>query len=214
MTRLIVVRHGESEANRRERFAGSWDVPLTDLGIRQAQLVGEYLKAYHIDRIYSSDLARAYETARHIAAPCGLTVEKEPDIREIHGGVWEEMVFDDLSKTYPEDFNVWHTDIGNARCTGGESVAELAERVGKAVHRIVRENDGKTVCIVCHGTPVRVLGCIWRGVDVHNMNSVPWVANASVSIAEYENADTLPELVMYGYTDHLADSVTVLPDTV
>lgn len=214
MTRLIVVRHGESEANKSDRFAGSWDVKLTDLGKRQAQMVAEFLKDYNIDRIYSSDLTRAYETSLPIAESHGLTVEKEPGIREIHGGVWEEMRYVDIKDIHADDYNVWLTDIGNAVCTDGESVAELAERIEKTVRRIVAENDGKTVCIVCHGTPVRVLGCLWRGVDVHNMNEVAWAANASVSIAEYESADEIPEIILYGYTDHLADCVTVLPDTV
>ncbi|MBR2476733.1 MAG: histidine phosphatase family protein [Clostridia bacterium] len=214
MTRLIVVRHGESEANRQQRFAGSWDVNLTDLGRRQAQLVAEYLKSYDIDKVYASNLTRAMETARPIAESHGLTVETEVGVREIHGGAWEEMYYIDILKKYGDDYNVWLTDIGNAKCTDGESVMDLSIRIDEALKRIVSENDGKTVCIVCHGTPVRVMSCLWKGEDVHNLNSVSWAANASVSIAEYKDADSLPEVKMYGYTEHLADCVTRLPDTV
>lgn len=214
MTRLIVVRHGESEANRQQRFAGSWDVDLTDIGEKQANLVAEYLKKYDIDRVYASNLTRAMNTAKPIAESHGLTVEIEAGVREIHGGAWEEKYYVDILKKYGDDYNTWLTDIGNAKCTDGESVMELSIRIDEALKRLVKENDGKTICIVCHGTPVRVMRCQWEGNDVHNLNSVPWAANASVSIAEYDNTDTLPRILMYDYTEHLADCVTILPDTV
>ena len=214
MTRLIVIRHGQSKGNCGGFFTGSVNVELTDLGRRQAQLVADFLKDYKIDKVYSSDLDRAYETALPIAEPRGLTVEKVPGIREINGGKWENMEYNGIGEKYGDDFNVWLTDFGKAVCTGGESVAYLAERVGKAISKIVAENPDRTVAVVCHGTPIRSLNCIWRGVDISEMQNIPWAANASVSIAEYENADTLPEIVMYGYTDHLADSVTTLPGTV
>lgn len=214
MTTLIVIRHGESAANNKERFAGRWNVPLTDMGRRQAKLASEYLKDYDIDRVYSSDLDRAYETAQIIAEEHGINVEKDIGIREIDGGKWEQMMYADIRKTYPDEYGVWMNDLGNAVCVDGESVIDMAARVEKTIHRIVEENDGKTVVVVCHGTPIRALSCIWRGVDIHDMQTVDWVANASISVVEYENADKSPEIVMYGYTEHLADCVTVLPKTV
>lgn len=214
MTRLIVVRHGESVGNCDGYFTGNVDIELTDLGRRQALMVRDFLKDYHIDKVCSSDLSRAYETALPIAEQRGLTVEKIPDIREINGGVWEKMVYADIKAAYPVEYDTWLTDMGNASCVGGESVVELAARVDRAIKNIVAENDGKTVCIVCHGTPIRALACIWRGVDIHNMQSVPWVANASVSIAEYGSPDAAPDIILYGHTDHLKDCVTMLPDTV
>ena len=214
MTTLIVIRHGESEGNKGGYFTGNVNVDLTEMGRKQAQMVCEYLKDYKIDKVYSSDLDRAYETALPIAEYHGLEVEKRAGIREINGGKWERMVYADIKEKYADEYNVWLEDMGNAICVGGESVAQLSGRVDAEIKRIVAENEGKTVAVVCHGTPIRALACIWKGVDIHDMQTVPWVSNASVSVVRYENIHETPEIVLYGYTEHLKDCATFLPETV
>ncbi len=214
MTTLIVIRHGQSEGNAAGIFTGSTNAPLTELGRHQAELVCDYLKDYKIDKVYSSTLDRAYETALPIAEARGLTVERREGIREINGGLWETMEYDHIRAKYGDAYNLWLTDMGNAVCSEGESVAQLTERVKEEICRIVAENEGKTVAVVCHGTPIRALACIWQGVDICDMQSVDWVPNASVSIVEYEKADSSPNVILYGYKDHLKDCLTNLPKTV
>ena len=97
MTRLILIRHGFSMANAEDRFAGYSDFPLSDIGHEQARLAAEYLFANEkIDKIYASDLLRAYHTAPPTAEKFGLPVIKEPRLREIYAGRWEGMKFEEI----------------------------------------------------------------------------------------------------------------------
>ena len=214
MTRLIVVRHGESEANRKEIFAGHTDAELTDFGRLQAEKLSGYLKNYEIDRIYSSDLKRAYNTAYPTAKVKGIEIEKNENLREIFAGKWEGEKFEYIYNNYNESFLMWLNDIGKAICDEGESVVQLKNRIENEIKKIVRENEGKTVMVVSHGTPIRSLSCIWNDVDICDMQKVRWVPNASVSIAEYESADAKPKIVLYGYDEFLEGATSNLPANV
>lgn len=139
MTRLLLVRHGESTANLNNVFAGHYDPQLTELGHRQAECTGRFvLGNYKVSGIYSSDLHRAFDTAQHFADIAGLAVIPEPRLREIYAGEWEEMSFSEVEQTYAEDWNRWRVDPANAVCTGGESVRQLADRVFAAVQEIAK----------------------------------------------------------------------------
>ena len=158
MTRIIIVRHGQSEANAKCAFAGHTDFELSTLGIKQANATAKYVvEKYSIDKIYTSDLSRAYGTALPISEMSGLPLITSSNLREIFAGKWEGEKFDTLVEKYSEDYSVWLKDIGNARPTDGESVKEMSERVRRAVIEIAEENDERTVVIVSHGTPIRSL---------------------------------------------------------
>ena len=137
MTRLIIVRHGESETNKQKVFTGQLDIGLSEIGKKQAELVEKYLKAYKIDKIYSSDLKRAYDTALPTAKSKGIKIQTSKNLREIYAGKWEGMSFNNIQNEYPDTYSVWRNDIGKAVCDGGESVKELKERVEKEVSRII-----------------------------------------------------------------------------
>jgi len=156
-TRFIMIRHGFSVANDMRRFAGNFDVDLTETGKKQAKLCAEALKKEKIDAIYSSDLKRAYDTAVPISEALGIEIIKCPELREISAGEWEGKLFDELCEEYPEAYSTWRNDIGNAVCTGGESVKQLSARILSALCDIAKENDGKTVCITTHATPIRAV---------------------------------------------------------
>lgn len=148
MTRFLFVRHGESKSNENGTFTGQTDVALSALGKRQAQALKEHLlRNYTIDRIYASDLKRAYDTVLPFAEAAGLPVQKEPLLREINGGKWEEKPIPFIVETYPEDYARWCENVGLARCTGGESMAEVQARGSAVLNRLAKENDGKTVLI-------------------------------------------------------------------
>ena len=213
-TKLILVRHGESAGNRTNTFTGFEDAPLTDTGVKQAELLRDYLVQTDIDKIYSSDLSRAYNTALPLAEAKGMCVHKESDLREINGGLWGGMPFFSIKDNYPEDFDVWMTDFGNAVCTGGESVAHLADRVQNSISRIIAENKGKTIVAVIHGTPIRTLLCRWQGLDMGDLQNVPWAANASVTVAEFTDGCNIPEITLFNYTGHLEGCVTTLPSNI
>lgn len=213
MTTLILIRHGESQANRQSLFAGHLNVDLTENGLAQAQKTAEYIaESYMVDAIYASDLLRAYKTGKAIAERFGLSVIPCEQLREIRAGKWQGERFDALSEKYPEDFRPWLVDIGNSRCTDGESVKELGGRILSAVTDIAKKNDGKTVLIATHATPIRVLQCMIGGHSFDEMQNIPWVSNCSVTEICYDNGRW--ELVKIGYDNHLVGMRSALPANV
>lgn len=208
-TTIIAVRHGYSKANAKNICTGHTDIDLTEQGILQAKMTAEYLKNTHIDAIYSSDLCRACNTAVPIAESHNLKIIKNEGLREIFAGVWEGMTFEEIEKTYPEDYKIWKENIGISRPTDGETMPEIYERIKNTVFSIANDNLGKTVCITTHATPVRILQTLAMGIPVSELATTPWCANASISIFEYEN-DKL-STVQYGITEHLGDNITMLP---
>ena len=213
MTKLIIIRHGHSMANMTRNFAGHTDAELSPTGEVQVVKTAEYVaKNYKVDKVYASDLKRAYNTGKAVADQFALEVIPDENLREIFAGEWEGLAFDYLLETYVEDYGRWKNDIGNARCTGGESVQELAKRILTEVEKIAKENDGKTVVIATHATPVRSMECAWRGMTFDEMKDIPWVTNASVTEADYENGKFT--LNFAGKDDHLLDLATALPKNV
>lgn len=213
MTTLILIRHGESEANEKNIYIGQTDADLTERGKLQAQLTAKYVtQNYHVDAVYGSDLQRAFKTGKAVADLLNMEIQPRKGLREINAGKWEEIPFDDLETQFAKEYSVWLSDIGNAACVGGESVREMAKRVLAAITEIARENDGKTVVLATHATPIRAMMCLWKGLTLNEMKDVPWVNNASVTIVEYERGTY--RVVQTGEDGHLEGLRTVLPDNV
>jgi probable phosphoglycerate mutase len=212
MTRFLMIRHGYSVANLEKRFAGHSDFPLTDIGKKQAERCAEALKQVHIDAIYASDLSRAFETAIPVAEAHSLTVIPHKGLREIYAGVWEGREFSELDEKYPESYGIWKTDLGHAHPDGGESVAQLYSRILATLGDIAEDNEGKTICIATHATPIRSVCTAAMGLGAEDMSRIGWTANASISLFEYENGRFTA--VYTSNTDHLGDITTKLPTNV
>lgn len=213
MTTLLFVRHGESLANLQTRFAGSTDFPLTELGQRQAECTARFIcDNYPIDAVYASDLQRAYDTGAAIAQMAQVPIYAHQQLREISAGQWETRLFRELQEQFPEDYGLWLTDIGHSRCTGGESMEEVANRAWDIVHRIAEENPGRTLLIATHGGFIRALMWYISGQPLSHMKNIPWVSNASVSEYRYDNGVMVP--VSVSQDSHLADLRTVFPPNV
>lgn len=188
LTTLILIRHGESESNVVHIFNGQGNVQLTEKGHAQAKKTAEYVTDnFKIDKIYSSDLDRAYNTAKYISDIIGLPIIKNKGLREIFAGDWEGKDYKYLEEHYPEDYRAWRENIGITKCFGGESIEELAERFSKAVLEIAQENDGKTVVIAAHSAPLRAMRCVFAEEPLSKMQEYNWLSNASVSVVEFEN---------------------------
>ena len=218
MLRLLFVRHGQSVSNVAQQFTGQTDAPLSELGRKQANELGQFvLNHYRVDSIWSSDLLRACETVMPVAEALGLPVHKEKLLREIDGGKWENKTFEEIEREFPADFAMWHNNIGLAHCTGGESLKELQQRGLSAVQKIVcaeekeekeakEKNGTRTVLIATHAALLRTLQCAWMGVPLQEMQNVAWVPNASVTEVRYENGKLT--LVKAGQSDFLQGDIT------
>jgi len=212
MTTFLIIRHGQSQANLDDTFAGcGFDTPLTDLGRTQAAATGAYIAAhYKVDCVVASPLSRAYDTAKAAADRCGLPVVVDPELREVDGGRWERVKFADIDRDDHDAWVTWCTDNGHGYCPGGETVAQVQQRVVAALLRIAAEHDGQTVVLVSHATPVFVLQCAAMGMDLDNVHDVHYASNASVTTVECENGQL--RLIEAGYDQHLGDLVTALPE--
>lgn len=210
MTTLILIRHGESEANRQGIFAGQINPDLQPRGLRQAELTAKYVADnYKVDKIYSSDLKRAYKTAKCLADILNMEVIKDADLREINAGKWEGMKFDDIASTYVNEYNIWKNDISQCICPDGESVKAMGERITKAIEKIARENEGKTAAVVAHGTPIRAMLSFVRSGSFEEMKNISWVSNASVSVFQFNNNEWME--ITTGEDKHLSELRTELP---
>lgn len=151
MTRLILIRHGETDWNVEGRWQGQADVPLNERGRQQSEAVAELLRDVPIEAIYASDLQRAYETARAIARVKGLPIQTDPRLREIHQGEWQGLLATEIKAKYAEQFERRQRDPLHIAPPGGETVAQVRERVTAAVEEIIRKHPHGTVVIVSHG---------------------------------------------------------------
>ena len=211
-TVLYLVRHGESEGNAVRSFLGHTNLDITQKGHAQAECTAEYLKNVHADVIYSSDLLRAYNTAKHTADKKGMEIIKNEKLREIDAGEWENRLFEDLEKEYADSYHTWRNDVGNACPNGGERVCDLQKRIVSELTKIAQENEGRSVFIFTHATPIRTFKAYCDGKTVDEIKDVPWASNASVSIAEYENGSfAMKEYSIDSFMDSLT---TILPPNV
>ena len=212
-TTLYLIRHGESQGNAVRSFLGHTNLDLSQKGHMQAEMTANYLKNIHADIIYSSDLLRAYNTAKHTADLKGMDIIKDEKLREIYAGDWEDIKFDELLEKYPHTYAVlWKTDVGNSRPDNGESVAELKKRVSDEITKIARDNVGKTIFIFTHATPIRTFCAFCENKSLDEIKDIPWASNASVTKVEY--VDDKFNMIEYGNDSFMGDLSTSLPPSV
>lgn len=213
MTKLYFIRHGESVSNLITQFAGSLDMPLTERGRAQADATAKFLKDVPFSCVYASDLCRAYDTGADVANSHGISIHPMPQLREIFAGEWEGKTYSQLEEEYADTYGVWRKQIGLAQCPNGESVAQLQKRIQSCVEEVVRRHPNETICIATHATPIRVMECVWTNTPLEDMHTIPWVSNASVTIAEYDE-NGFGRLIDRDLHHHLGDLHTVLAKNV
>ena len=156
MLRLLLVRHGQTEWNALRRYQGHSDLPLNGKGLEQARQLAARLQPLTIDLAFSSDLLRAVQTADLLVHGRGLTAQPDARLRELNFGILEGHTFDEGLALWPEMINAWVAD-NNRPPTGGEPLDDLTRRVTQFYEELTRAADGKTVLLVAHGGPLRVL---------------------------------------------------------
>jgi 2,3-bisphosphoglycerate-dependent phosphoglycerate mutase len=149
MTHLYLIRHARSTWNALGRMQGQADPPLDELGVRQAQALGERFRDLEIEAVYSSPLVRAYSTAEAIAGPHRLTIQRDDRLMELHMGEWTGLTGDEANERYPgrEMSTKWRL-LG---APGGETYAQLMARAAAAIDDILAAQPDKRVAVVSHG---------------------------------------------------------------
>ena len=162
----LLVRHGEAEGNREHRFIGQTDVPLSDLGVLQANAVSRRLGEIPVNAIIASDLQRASNTVAPLADSLGLTIEHDPRLREIANGEWNGLLPTEISERWPD---LWARYRGGEDVTrpGGEQWVDVQARAVAALQAdSTTRDDGDVVVVATHGGPI--------------LGVVTWVAGLSL----------------------------------
>jgi probable phosphoglycerate mutase len=164
MTRIVLIRHGQTEWNRVERFRGRADVPLNEAGLAQAEATGQRVAAdvspsggWQPAAVYASPLSRAVKTAEAIARRLGLAVQIHAGIADIDYGQWQGLSPDEAKERWPEIHHAWFNAPQTARIPGGETLDEIRVRAMGAVSEIAAHHAGQTVAVVSHTVVNRVI---------------------------------------------------------
>ncbi len=160
MTKIWLIRHGQTEWNLAGRYQGQSDIELSAKGVRQAELLAEHLAIEnidHIDAVYASDLKRAMKTAACIAKKAGCELQLEPALRELNFGVWEGKTYAAITEQWPEVMHTFFARPDLLVIPEGETFAQLQQRAAKKLEQIARRHAGGSVVIVAHGAIIRTL---------------------------------------------------------
>lgn len=189
-TRLLLVRHAETDTALRGRCYGRLDVALSAEGRRQAGALAAALADAPLAAVYSSPLARALDTAGPIAAGHGLEPVADDRLREIDFGDLEGLAYDDIRAARPDVFQAWMQTPTSVRFPGGESFGDLRERVLAVVRAVRERHPGEAVAVVAHGGVVRVVladalgladGAVFRLDQAYGgVSVVDWLPGAPV----------------------------------
>ena len=164
MTEIILARHGETGWNVGEIFRGRIDIELSDTGVKQAELLAEYLSDAKIEAIYSSPLKRALRTAELVAGYHQFDVEITPGLVDLDFGEWQGLPRPEVEEKYKELYTKWVDSPHQLIIPGGESLNEVRERAIAVVDRVLAEYTG-TVVLVAHRVVNKVLICFLLGLD-------------------------------------------------
>lgn len=194
MTKIYLIRHGETEWNKIGRLQGNSDVKLSPEGIRQAQLLAEHAPFYAVDAIYSSDLSRAVTTAKIFAAKFHLHVMEESGLRETNFGDWEGKYISALVEEFPDDFGNFFTKPDKIHPPNGETFLECQARVMNALEEIIAEHDGQNIIVVSHGAAIRLIICAALDVRIRKMWSISQF-NTALNVLTYDEGNFRVELL-------------------
>ena len=202
MTKIILIRHGESEANSLGVIAGWNDYKLTALGLAQAEETAAHLASEKIDLICSSDLARAYATAEANAKLRGLPVHTYREMRETYCGDWEGITFAELEARDPEEYAEFKRIQLMYTIPGGENLWESGIRFYNKTKELAEANADKTILIAAHGAVIRVFWALICGTPKEEATAKhPYASNASYSVAHFDGERFIP--VEYSHDSHL-----------
>ena len=199
LSRIVMIRHGETAWNAERRSQGWLDPPLNDEGERQAALLGEHVRRhYEFGRVISSTSARCTMTADAL----GLEYSTDPELREINTGAFGGLLIADIRERFPDDVEPW--DRGYGRAPEGESWLDLVGRAGDFVVRSgILELDGDT-CLVSHGGTIRALLSVFLKIHV-DATRVFAQSNTGITVVSREvvNGDPSFGLDLLNSTEHL-----------
>ena len=189
VTNVFLIRHGQSKGNAERRFGGHTATPLSARGRRQAEVTARTLKSESLTAIYSSDLARAMDTARPTAKLTGLPINGTHAFRERSVGVLEGLTFEDAAQQHPEQYAALLRRDFEHVLTGGESYRQLLDRAWQKLDEIIAQNHGGKIAVFSHTGTICILALHLMGaLDSPELKPV-WISSANCGITRFELRD-------------------------
>jgi probable phosphoglycerate mutase len=205
ITRIILVRHGQSEGNAENRFGGHLHIGLSPLGKLEAEATAKALADENISAIYSSDLKRAVETATPLAQAKNLAINETPAFRERNVGVLQGLTFEDASKKFSKEYEALLKRDFNYVIEEGESYKQVLERASTELNQILEKHKGERVCIFTHTGTIGILALHLLGALDGPVLRPVWIATANCSITRFTMRDDgFVILKSLNETQHLA----------
>lgn len=203
-TNVLLIRHGQSKGNAERRFGGHTATPLSARGRNQAEATARTLKSESITAIYSSDLARALETAKALANMTGLTVQSTTAFRERDVGVMEGLTFEDAAQQHPEQYAALLRRDFDYVLSGGESYRQLLDRARQKLDEVIEANSGGKIAVFSHTGTICILALHLMGaLDAPELKPV-WISSANCGITKFElRDDGFVRVLVVNDTSHL-----------
>ena len=222
VTKLYLIRHGETEGGQLNRYKGHIDVPLSENGIRQMERLSKYIvqnssksfkmvqsssnlnnveplnniEQLKLNAVYCSDLSRALKSAEIIAKPHKLKPVIMPELRERNFGIWEGMSFNEIKGKYPQEFEVWVNNPLKFSPMQGESTIEVKNRALKAFNEILEKHYGENIAMVSHGGINRIILCHLLEIPFENIFRIEQDYGA-LNIVEFYDKYPVVKLLNY-----------------
>lgn len=206
VTRIILIRHGETDWNTQTRIQGHIDIALNGRGRWQAKRLGAALADEGLAAVYSSDLQRARGTAQAVADAAGLSLQVSPTLRERAFGSFEGHTFAEIEARWPEQAMRWRRRDPSFGPPGGETLQAFFERSVQAVHDLAAAHHGQAVAMVAHGG---VLDCLYRAATGQPLGAARTWAMANAGINRLLRAGDVLTLVGWADVSHLDDEPTL-----
>lgn len=204
-TRILLIRHGQSEGNAERRFGGHTATPLSARGRREAEATAHALAAEKFSAIYSSDLPRAIETATPLARLTSLKVEPTEAFRERSVGVMESLTFEEAAAQHPEQYAALLQRDFEHVILGGESYRQTLDRASRKLDQIISQHKGGRVAVFTHTGTICILTLHLMGaLDAPELKPV-WIATANCGITRVDlRADGFVRVIAVNDTRHLS----------
>lgn len=186
ITRLYLVRHGQSAGNAEGRFGGHSPTPLSELGRQQAELTAHALFKEKVDAIYSSDLLRAVQTAEPLAKLLKLEINPTVNFRERHVGVLEGLTFDEAKTQHPDDYFALINREVDHIIKDGESYRQLLDRTIETLHEIMKKHRGGKIAVFAHTGTICFMTLYLLGAIHRRIRKTPWLITSNCGINRFE----------------------------
>ncbi len=200
-TRILLVRHGATQLAAEDRFAGSSDIPLSDIGEMQATRLSARLAERPINAFYASPMIRTMRTASIIAQPHNLPVQTVDALREISHGHWEQMSRAEVEARFPDEYRTWEQDPFTFAPLEGESGVSVLARALPALRSIVAQHEGQTVLIVSHKATIRLLLGSLLGFDLRGYRDRLDQSPCSLNVLDFKDT-TRARLMLFNDVSH------------